>query len=147
MKSKEEKVFKANVKSFTKKIGHTNATTDSELDHLGKLYIKNWIGVYSQNSKIPVKPKKASFIINTDLKHEKGSHWVAVHRTNNNTYYIYDSFGRSSKRLIPIFVKDKLHVDTEYDAEQKDKEDTCGSYCLAWLLLLQRYGVRAALKI
>jgi len=150
MKTKEreaEQVFKAYVKQFTEIIGHKKATTNHELNRLGKLHIQNWLGVYSQNSKIPTKPRKASFIINTDMKHERGSHWIAVHRTSNNVYYIYDSFGRHSSRLIPVFVKGKLHIDSDYDAEQKQKEDTCGSYCLAWLKLLQERGVRFVLKI
>lgn len=142
-----ERKFKQYSKKFIDFIGHDKSTSNIELNNLGKLHIPSFIGVFSQNSKIPTTPRLCNFIINTDLEHQPGTHWIAIHRTKNNKYYIFDSFGRSSKKLIPHFVRGKMHVDSDYDVNQSESSEICGALCLAWLKCVSLHGVRNALKI
>lgn len=143
-----ERKFKSINKKLLKQIGHTEATNNFELDNIGKdLFGSKWLGVYMSNSKIPKTPKQAYFIINVDKIGQRGSHWMGVYRTTNNTYYMFDSFGRRSDRLVPSFTRGKIIIDSDYDADQHDSTDICGSLCLSWLVVVRDYGIRNALKI
>ena len=88
-------------------------------------------------------------IVNTD--NNKGEHWVASYQ-KGKTLYIFDSFGRPTKTLMPEFYKRAQNeglkvVDTEYDAEQLDHQKDCGIRTLAWIIICKHQGIRNALKI
>lgn len=145
---KIEREFKKINKKLLKRIGHKKATTNHELHLIGReLFGKSWAGVHMQDSKIPNTPKKAYLIINVDTEGMSGSHWVAVHRTSKNTYYIFDTFGRKSKKLLPIFTRGKIHIDSDHDQNQWGDSEICGTLSLAWLLCVKQFGIRNALKV
>jgi hypothetical protein len=109
-------------------------------------------GVYSQNT-VPLKlPTRCMFILNQDVDTGKGIHWISVYK-NGKTYYIYDSFGRTSKRLVPLFVNQILgenckYIDSDHDPEQFGyKSENCGQLCLTFLLCVKRLGINNALLI
>jgi hypothetical protein len=65
---------------------------------------------------------------------------------------VYDSFGRNTKSLLKVITaKSKTKkikiVDSKRDAEQHEDSVVCGHMSLAWLTVVQRFGVRAALTI
>jgi hypothetical protein len=102
-----------------------------------------------------VQDKARYLIFNVDKSGMTGSHWMALGRINGkkNTkpaFLVYDSFGRPTKRLVPHLVNKGGRVsltDTEYDPEQKLKEENCGARSLAWLIYMDKYGATKARKI
>jgi hypothetical protein len=76
-----------------------------------------------------------------------GTHWCAVVK-NKNTYYIYDSFARTSRRLLPVFSKGRLVIDSDTsDQEQFGSSEICGQLCLSFLQVVKEHGIRNAIKI
>lgn len=88
------------------------------------------------------------FILNLDKAASGGSHWVGVAYVNKK-FIIYDSFGRSSSRILPHFIKQigYKYADTDRDAEQKKKQNDCGQRSLSFLIFLKQYGVAEAMRI
>ncbi len=130
-----------------KKIKNSKTTTSDELYNFGKKYIHTFKGVYMQDSNIKFNTSAECFIINTDLEGQRGEHWISIYKTKDQNFYIYDSFGRKSKKLLPYFIKDKKYIDADYDPEQMVYQSNCGQRCLAWLLFREKYGIYNALKI
>ena len=143
------KKFKQSTKDHIAKLGNT-PLDNFTLDSFGKLLISpRYLGTYGQNN-APLN-RTGSCIINTDLAHQPGTHWVALYITPN-TIYIYDSFGRASHKLLKILTRqakklNKKIVDSEYDTEQMTDSVICGHLCLAWLGIVRDYGIKNALKI
>lgn len=124
-------------------------TTDEQLTKVGKKLLGNaYLGTFSSDIKISNIPKNLSvfFIINVDGEHAEGSHWLAISRlAGNENYYIYDSYARHSKILIPKFVKSHYkYVDLNESADQTKKEENCGARCMAVLVYISKYGVKSA---
>jgi hypothetical protein len=141
------KKYRNTLSKIIKKLKNRKTTNGAELGDYAKDNLNNFKGIYMQNSKIPKSSGPACFILNTDLVGGPGIHWMAVYSTGKH-YYIYDSFGRKSKKIITHFVKGGVRfTDSDYDAEQKDDETNCGQRCLAWLVFRQKYGIHNALKI
>ena len=140
-----EKVFNKYKRRLIKRLG-TRATFADELTNIGReLFGGLYTGTYRQQHK-PGRKSRQFFIINTATD-GPGDHWVAVVK-NNKTYYIYDSFARSSKKLIPVFARGKLTIDSDRsDAEQFGDSQICGQLCLSWLCCVRDLGIRNALKI
>lgn len=135
-----------------KKILGNGMTTDAQLNKVGKkLFGSRWIGVFSSDVKPTVLMPKTSptglsmGIINVDGKYLPGSHWLGI-IYDGSKWYIYDSFNRRSKKLIPKFIKmlGYNYVDTNSKADQKNSEDNCGSRVMAFLLFVKRYGIHRA---
>ena len=87
-------------------------------------------------------------IINTD--NGQGIHWTAVYQERNNVY-VWDSFGRDIKKLMPEFAKrakvqgyNIITANKRYDREQEATQNDCGLRSLAWLILAKSKGVRFA---
>lgn len=90
-----------------------------------------------------------------------GTHWVSIAgiptvsaSATSGQIMVFDSFGRASKNLLPhLFSKDpegseeRIIIDTEYDAEQKKIQESCGQFSIAWLVFLEKYGYTAAQTI
>jgi hypothetical protein len=86
-------------------------------------------------------------VLNVDKSSEPGSHWLGCVVRDGKTY-VYDSFGRTSRALVPNLLKGgKKVVDADYDAEQMPKEDNCGARALAWLVCVEHLGLDSALLI
>ena len=132
-------------------------TTNFQLSAVGKKYFpSSFLGVFTANVKardLMRHAKNGQFgygIVNTD--NGKGEHWVGLIYNGKNKFYIYDSFGRKSTTLLPQLNRTIRRLgatlkDTEYDREQKVKEEDCGARAMAWLIFARRHGIREALKV
>tara|TARA_B110000971_G_scaffold219074_1_gene259316 strand:- start:3520 stop:3987 length:468 start_codon:yes stop_codon:yes gene_type:complete len=141
-----ETEFRLARKSLIKRVG-SKALYGDVVDGIGKdLFGARWRGVHTQKN-YPV--KNGYQIINTDYD-GPGAHWIALYITPR-TIYVYDSYGRTSTNLLPLLVRragKRAVVDADYDPEQIGyTSQVCGVLCLAWLLMVSRYGVRKALLI
>jgi hypothetical protein len=94
------------------------------------------------------------FIMNVDRRGLGGTHWVAVARGPAGQRLLYDSFGRTSKRLMPDYYHARPQdggaryvEDVDRDVEQRDTEANCGQRCLAFLLVADRVSLDAAAVI
>ena len=114
-----------------------------DLSRIGnRLLLGKFHGVYASDKLPRLTKSKPYAILNVDKSNEPGSHWVAVARLNG-TNYIYDSFGRKTKKLIPDLNSTIRDIDTK-DAEQKSTEDNCGARVMAFLLLIDKFGLEYA---
>ena len=140
---KVDKIYNDFLKLFNKYFG-VKATYNVDLDKIGKELIPNFKGVYPREEikRIPILKNGQSYIINT------GEHWVALYM-NGDTLVIYDSFGRKYHELFHTVLSDLYSdiVDTENDAEQAIKAETCGQRSLAWLATIQSVGIKKAMMI
>jgi hypothetical protein len=61
----------------------------------------------------------------------------------------YDSFGRRNTEIIPNlkFSGNGRIIDTDRDPEQKILETNCGSRCLSFLCIFDKYGANIAKMI
>ena len=124
-------------------------TYDKDLTKVGKAFLKNqYLGTFSSDVTL-AKINKLSkglpttyFIINVDGKHEPGSHWLSVVK-KGDMFYIYDSFARKLKSLIPNFLKTVKHKykNTNGKSDQYDHSENCGQRSLAVLLYGAKYGI------
>jgi hypothetical protein len=129
------------------------ATTNEQLDDIGREYFGGiYIGTYPWD-KYPVQllPNYHFAIINTDDSTKNGTHWVGIHKRNNNIY-VYDSFGRHTKNLLKKFNKKMTGkgyyiLDSDYDSEQANYQEDCGLRCICWLLIIKGKGIKYALEI
>ena len=147
-----EKIFYKNLHDVCELMDNNGVTTDTQLRKYGKKVLGPFFtGVYSQDT-IPKKNKaNTCFITNVDTNDMPGSHWVAIY-FSGKIYHIYDSFGRSSNSLLPIFTKRIKNSrfrfkDSDKDAEQRDSDHFCGQACIAYLLCIQQIGIKASMKI
>jgi hypothetical protein len=129
-------------------------TTDRQLDVYGRLLFpgNSWGGVHMADERPPLGSKY--FIMNVDKRGQGGTHLVAVARGPNGQRLLYDSFGRTSKRLMPDYYHarpqdggSRYVEDADRDVEQADSQANCGQRCLAWLLVADRVGLDAAAAI
>ena len=150
-----EKIFRKNRNKVYKFIGHKKTTDNFELDKAGKNFIgKNFIGVFSQDN-IPIKTIKRNkyFIFNTDTSDLEGTHWCAGYFSSKGVFYIYDTYGRNTDKILPILTKQILgfggsYVESDKDPEQiGTKSSHCGQSSISWLMCVKQLGIRNALKI
>jgi hypothetical protein len=118
-------------------------TYGSDLTKFGRdLFGQKYRGTFASNL-VPTLKNGDYCIVNLDKSFEGGSHWVAVvHQSGNN--YVYDSYGRPSKNILPDLRKVR---DADYDQEQGLLEEDCGARCLSWLWFVERHGLTDALKL
>jgi hypothetical protein len=113
-----------------------DTTFTNDLKKKGKKVLgRGFRGVFASD-KLPKINNKQMYIANLDKLNERGSHWIGVYK-HNDKLYVYDSFGRSSKKIIPSIFHRKGGgiVDTQYDPEQSVKEDNCGLRSIAALYM------------
>ena len=81
-----------------------------------------------------------------------GSHWLSIYK-DNNTVYVYDSFARPTKILLPVLYGQiqKLQLDTIMSKTDIDQypldSEICGPLSLAWCELCEMKGIKTALYI
>jgi hypothetical protein len=156
MKSEKEKeveeYYKQAVLQVEKELRTTGETSSLMLTKLGrKLFGLKYAGTYAVD-RVPKLKNTCYFILNTDASDKRGTHWVSCFFNGKKTYYVYDSFGRKSSRLLPIFIngikaRNATYKDSDYDAEQTNSEANCGMRCLAWLICIEKFGIRKAMLI
>ena len=147
-----DKLFNDYVKLYTKKYGVKGTTYSDDLKKIARHELgKKFKGIFP--SDIYPTPHVANYsycIVNTDPSHKNGTHWLAVYNTPT-AFYIYDSFGRHTNRLVKKFHK-RLSgqgkvIDSRHDPEQTDSQTDCGIRSLAFLSCVKDIGVRNAIKI
>ncbi len=127
-----------------KMLGNKSTFSDN-LDKVGRKKLgTKFHGVYPSDKIPKLNRIKPYAVINLDNSRKPGSHWVAIAWNDNARYHmVYDSFGRKTQKILPNFYNQrggKKIIDTEYDAEQRIKEDNCGQRCLAWLMCVDKFG-------
>ena len=88
-------------------------------------------GVYSLDL-IPKKlPIPSLVIVNLDHSTDKGSHWVVLHRVNNEVVEHFDSAGKQPKRdIVNNLFSNALSYKYNNKRVQNYQTDTCGLFCL-----------------
>ena len=124
-------------------IGDTT-TYLSELNGIGKKFK----GVYPSD-KIPKLNDLSPYaILNLDTSKQPGSHWVAIAKNpHKDETLIYDSFARKGSKIIKSLAysgNGRIINSDLKDAEQDIMETNCGARCLAYLVVVEKYGWDAA---
>jgi len=128
------------------------ALDDQQVSEIGKnLLGSKYKGTFPID-KVPFTNTSKYFIINVDKSGMPGSHWVAIYQDTKRTFYIYDSFARTSKKLLKyLYDKAKLKgfkiIDTNKKADQFGKTQICGPISLSWLKCVEQFGIETARKI
>jgi hypothetical protein len=127
----------------------SKSTYMNDLDKVGRRLLGlNFKGVFSSDKIPKLNDLKPYCILNLDKSTESGSHWIALAKIpGEHSSIVYDSFGRPAKDIIPV-LKDSgngtiLNSDLS-DAEQKMSETDCGARSLAFLVVLDRFGLDVA---
>lgn len=152
-KNKAYVLYNAYVKKYKKKYKVKGTTWATDLGRIGKDIFKDkWLGVFAQDTVPSSYLNEAYGIVNVDTSNKKGSHWVAIYK-KGKTIYIYDSFNRESKTLLPVLIRQlhstgRRYVDSnKLDAEQVITQRNCGLRCIAWLSVVRDLGITQARKI
>ena len=147
IETKAENVFRLYKNELIQKLGRRALNNDT-IDKYSKLLFQSkYRGSFAQNEKFEL--KQGFYIINTDLESGKGIHWVSLILTAK-TAYIYDSFSRDPKKLLPHLIQHLSNykiVSSDKDSEQRGSSSICGHASLAFLLTSEKIGIRSALKI
>jgi len=151
MEKKAETLFRKYKAKYIAKFGR-HALDNTEIDTFAKsTFGTKYRGSYAQNEKFELK-SGCYYIINTDIKTGPGIHWISLILTPK-TAYVFDSFGRDVKKLVPHLVKHitksgrKIVSSDRKDKEQRGLSVICGHLSLAWLAVAKDLGIRAAAKI
>lgn len=122
-------------------LNNSKATSNIELNDIGqKLLGSLFLGCFSSDE-IPRLNNTECCIINTDGKNKNGTHWCALIRHNNTTYF-YDSFHRNYKKLSPHWKNKKWVMPFKKDnmKEQSNKSELCGQISLSFILTFIKFG-------
>ena len=105
-------------------------------------------GVFPSDKIPKLNDLRSYAILNLDNSNQSGSHWIAVALVDKDLI-VYDSFGRHHSKIIPNLKQEFRGriKNTDMDAEQKKHETNCGQRSLAFLVFLQKYGVKNAMLI
>ena len=138
--ARADKIYNDVLKVVEGVLGSTT-TYQRDLVTLGKrLFGVKFRGVFAAD-RIPKMNNGQYSILNLDKASEPGSHWIAVVKSAGDML-VYDSFGRSSKKIIPSVFKsgNGSVIDTEYDIEQADSQLNCGARSITALLVYHIWG-------
>jgi len=133
------------LKDVEKLIGDDTTYSD-DLEKAGhKLLGVHFKGVFPSDKIPKLNDIKKYAIVNIDSSKERGSHWMALAKDGDKTYF-YDSFGRYDTKIIPNlkFSHNGKIIDTDHDVEQKISENNCGARSLAWLVFFNTWGGKSA---
>ena len=138
------------LKNIVEPILGNKSTYLSNLNKLGqKILGSKFHGVYASD-RIPQLTQSTPYaILNLDKTGEPGSHWVAVAKSgiNRENTFLYDSFARKSKIIIPGLFQSgngKIKNIDISDIEQRITEENCGARSITWLLLFDNFGEEKA---
>jgi hypothetical protein len=113
-----------------------------------------WGGAMGQDSVPTPLPRDKYYVVSTSkTPNSPGVHWMGMRVTQSGTGYVYDSFARSSAKLLPeLRSRRKKGAAALKDADRKDAEQrgasaVCGQLSLAWLLVARDLGVKRAALI
>ena len=116
-------------------------TDGDDLAELGKMQFGDkFKGVFAANTH-PQDMSDGFFVINTDAFQMPGVHWTAVAGTPQGVCF-YDSFDRKSTQLFPDVVLPGTGKNPS--TAQRIEESNCGERCIAWLVCVSEFGIKAA---
>ena len=117
----------------------SKSTDNIQLSSLGNaLFDKKFKGVFTSDQ-IPTLKNSEMCIVNTDDSSKSGTHWVALYKYTNKTYF-YDSFDREAKSLSKFFDKKWINANTGRD--QSYSSETCGQISMCWLISFHKYKMK-----
>ena len=103
-------------------------------------------GVYMQNQQNI--PTTGCLIMNNDLTGNPGIHWLAI-VFKGKTIYVYDSFGRRSRNILPIYTQQMkakgfriVNTDLSDQDQYGNTTVTCGHRCISSLKIYKKYGIK-----
>jgi NDP-sugar pyrophosphorylase family protein len=137
------------LKQVVEPLSGDKTTYLTELNGVGKkLFGVKYKGTFPSD-KIPRLNDLSPYaILNLDKSTESGSHWVAIAKhPNKNETLLYDSFARRGTKIIPslTYSGNGRIIDSDLkDREQEIVETNCGARCLAYLVVVEKYGWDAA---
>nr|CAD2207669.1 unnamed protein product [Meloidogyne enterolobii] len=101
-----------------------------------------FIGVFSSNNIPPsVKKKNFCFIANTMRKGTRGEHWIACYSDKADTIEYFDSFAEEPNcEMRRSLLSNYSNVKQNRFVLQSPFSDTCGHYCICFLVLRSLYG-------
>ena len=93
---------------------------------------ESYLDTFSKDE-IPLIENNKSLIFNLQNSNEKGSHWIALSRKDNNIF-IFDSFGigHIPKNIYEIYKK--LNIITNMYRIQDINSNLCGLFCVLFCL-------------
>jgi hypothetical protein len=148
MEKKAEELYNHILKKIVYPQTGDKSTYSNDLDRVGrKLLGIKFKGVFPSDKIPKLNDLKPYCILNLDKSTESGSHWISLAKlVGTRDSIVYDSFGRDNKQIIPDlqYSGNGTIQNTDRDAEQKIEETDCGARCLAWLVLLDNYGLEYA---
>jgi hypothetical protein len=158
-KAKFDKELKLQAKAYHNKLTKeivkewgNHALNDLEVTKIGKILLgSKYKNTYPQD-KTPFTNSSKYFIINVDYLGFSGSHWCAVFQDQNKNMYMYDSFARPSRNLLPYIYKNakdkgfKL-IDVNKKTDQCQKTNICGPLSISWLKSVEKFGIDSARHI
>jgi hypothetical protein len=128
-----------------------DALNTEDCNMIGKKYFKShWGGCLPWN-KVHLAPNKY-YVINTSSSGHPGIHWMGL-MTHNKHAYLWDSYNRSIKRLVPHLIRSIMKhgygVDlTNHPMDQiGTSSSVCGQESLAWLLTAHDIGIHRAAHV
>jgi hypothetical protein len=146
----QTKAYHTNLTREIVKEWGSHALSDLEVTKIGKILLgSKYLGTFPQDK---AKFKPGYFIINVDREGSIGSHWCSVFVDSKKNMYVYDSFARPSKKLLPYLYKNakdkgfKL-IDVNKKSDQHKKSNICGALSLSWLSAVNKFGIQAARHI
>jgi hypothetical protein len=145
-----KKEFESNLKVVYKLLSDIDSTNNIQLDRLcNELFGSKFYGVFPSDKIPKLNFHKKYCILNLDKSNQPGSHWIACVLDGNDDIYIFDTYDRSIKKILPIIYKVKHHriLSGNKSVLQKIDGEDCGQRCIAWLLLVEKYGIDVAKKI
>ena len=123
--------------------------TNTDLIQIGRVIFKPLGNNVMRNADYSFDKMAGEYsIINTD--NGQGVHWISVYQERHSVY-VWDSFGRDIKKLMPEFAKrakvegyNIITANKRYDHEQEATQNDCGLRSLAWLILAKSKGIKTA---
>ena len=89
----------------------------------------------------------SAIISNTEERRKSGQHWVCYFIRSPFSCEYFDSFGEKAPALIEDFLSRFKTVKRSWDQAQSDFSETCGLYCVYFLLLRsQGYSFEQIMK-
>jgi hypothetical protein len=144
---RDKGIFLKHKDNIIKELGKDSLGTH-DCNYIGKQYLSNsWGGCLPWN-KVHLQPNRY-YVINTSSSGHPGIHWLGL-VTQGKHAYLWDSYNRSVKRLVPRLVHSfmkhgyKLGI-TDHPMDQKGTSShVCGQDSLAWLLTVKDIGIERA---
>ena len=112
-----------------------------ELWDMGEKYVPNFVGVFPLDE-LPVDLKAPSnLIVNTHTKNLDGEHWLALSYQKGGIVFAFDPLGLYYPYLLQKYLSRLGARRIHYNKipYQRFFEDTCGIYCIAWLIYITKW--------